>query len=385
MNKRFQPLNILIIEPYHTGSHASWAGGYKKKSRHNVEILSLEGRYWKWRMHGGAVTLAGRFLQEGLRPDLILATDMLDLTTFLALTRRVTAAVPSALYFHENQITYPWQPGDRDVANGRDGHYGFINFASALAADRVFFNSRYHMDEFLAGLEAFLKAFPDYNEAAAVGLIKARSSVLYVGMDFALLDSAAPEGDGAPREDRPPLILWNHRWEYDKNPEDFFRALYALDDKGLDFEVAILGENFKKRPVEFDEARQRLGERVVRFGFVEDFPSYVRWLKSADIAPVTSNHDFFGCSVIEAVRCGCFPILPRRLAYPEHVAEGLNEKIFYSDFDGLLSRLEWAVVNIAEVRRASLKKNVEKYGWDTLAPIYDREMEDMFIAARPTA
>ena len=30
---------------------------------------------------------------------------------------------------------------------------------------------------------------------------------------------------------REPLILWNHRWEYDKNPEPFFQSLFRLKDE----------------------------------------------------------------------------------------------------------------------------------------------------------
>ena len=136
-------MNILLLEPYYTGSHAQWVEGYARHSTHQVEILKTNGCFWKWRMHGGAVTLAKKFVKGGYRPDLLLTTDMLDLTTFLALTRDRTAAVPTAVYFHENQITYPWSPKDRDILANRDKHYGFINYATALAADAVFFNSQF--------------------------------------------------------------------------------------------------------------------------------------------------------------------------------------------------------------------------------------------------
>ncbi len=383
-------MHILIVEPYFTGSHASWAEGYRKNSCHNVEILSLPGRFWKWRMHGGAVTLARRFMERGFRPDLILATDMLDLTTFLALTRPLSNGIPTAIYFHENQITYPWPEGDRDRLKGRDGHYGFINFATALAADAVFFNSSFHRKSFLEGLSGFLRAFPDFNCLSHVGEIEKKSSVLYVGMDFRVLDEAmAGTGGEAPKE--PPLILWNHRWEEDKNPEEFFRALYALMERGLDFEVAVLGENFQKAPAVFDEARERLGARAAHFGYVEDYRGYAKWLKRADILPVTSIHDFFGCSVVEAMYAGVYPILPRRLAYPEHffrdggvtpikTAETVDA-FFYDGFEGLVSSLERAVVRIDETRKVSLGKGVAQYGWDNMAPLYDREMERIGRAA----
>jgi len=364
-------MDILLIEPYFTGSHARWAEGYKKASSHNIEILSMEGRYWKWRMHGGAVTLARRFNEGKSTPSLILATDMLDLTTFLSLTRRRTAGVPTALYFHENQLTYPWGPLDRDATNGRDQHYGFINYASALAADRVFFNSRFHMGSFLAALSGFLRSFPEHNEAGSVDAIREKSSVLHLGMDFSLLDAAPP----ADKAGKAPLILWNHRWEHDKNPAEFFRALYALDEQGLDFSVALLGENFRNRPVEFDEASERLGNRIVHTGFVRDAGEYAGWLRRADILPVTSHHDFFGASVIEAVRCGCLPLLPKRLAYPEHFPEDLHDLFFYDGFDGLVDRLAGAVAGIEAARAVKASHLVQRYCWKEMAHAYDAGME----------
>lgn len=360
--------NILIIEPYNSGSHAAWAEGYQNYSRHNVEILGMEGRYWKWRMHGGAVTLAKRFIEGDFKPDLIFASDMLDLSTFLALTRSRTAATPTALYFHENQLSYPWSPDDRDVIHKRDSHYGFINYSSALAADRLFFNSAYHMESFLDEVWRLLKNFPDYNELVTVKEMRNKSSVLHLGLDLKRLDGHRPESI---KKGGKPLILWNHRWEYDKNPADFFRALYIIAEKGLEFELAVLGENFRKKPAEFEEARERLGDRIVQFGYAEDFPSYASLLWKADIMPVTSNQDFFGGSVVEGIYCNNFPLLPKRLAYPEHIPEEFQEEFFYEDFDDLVGRLEKAIINIDDTRSKDVGRFVGGYRWEEMAPRYD--------------
>lgn len=117
------------------------------------------------------------------------------------------------------------------------------------------------------------------------------------------------------------------------------------------------------------------------FGFARDYATYARWLNRADILPVTSRHDFFGCSVVEAMYCGVFPILPRRLAYPEHLegkggeGSGEFERCFYDDFEGLIQRLEWALANIKETRKIKVRERAARYSWDKMAPIYDREME----------
>jgi len=230
-------MHILLIEPFFTGSHQAWAEGFRQHSEHEVELLTLPGRHWKWRMHGAAVTLAQQFLQSERQPDLILTTDMLHLSVFLSLTRQKLSDTPVALYFHENQLTYPWSPTDADVQKQRDNHYSFINYASALAADAVFFNSDYHRRSFLGALPDFLQQFPDFQNVDTISDIGRKSSVLPLGMDLAKFDDYASVG-----ENDIPIILWNHRWEYDKNPELFFETLFALDAEGLDFNLVVLGE-----------------------------------------------------------------------------------------------------------------------------------------------
>lgn len=385
-------MKIVIVDPYLTGSHADWAGEYAKHSSHDIVVLGLKGRHWKWRMHGGAVTLARLFCEGNYEPDLILASDMLDLTTFLALTRQQTAGTKTILYFHENQITYPWSGSDPDRARERDVHYGFINFTSALAADFIAFNSAYHMHSFLGALQPFLHAFPDYNEESAAAGIAAKSHVLHLGIDLRRFDECRIET----KPDQKPLILWNHRWEYDKNPDDFFRALFVLADAGLEFEVAVLGERFAEVPRIFSEAASRLGGRIVQFGFVDDFPGYASWLWKADIIPVTSIHDFFGVSVVQAVYCNTYPLLPNRLAYPEHLrlepgthfAEDLPERggglragqspeerrrnHIYEGFDDLVLMLGHRIQDIRRTRQTNTQTLVRHYDWRTMAPKYDR-------------
>lgn len=366
-------VNITLVEPFFTGSHAAWAEGYARSSRHHIETLSLSGHHWKWRMHGGAVTLARKFMQSTVQPDLLLATDMLDLATFLALTRSKTASVPVAVYFHENQVCYPLSPKDQDTANRRDHHYGFINFTSALAADKVLFNSRYHFNAFLGALPRFLKQFPTPNELGTLETLRKKSQVLPLGMDLHRFDPFK-HGEGAD-PDPAPLILWNHRWEYDKNPDEFFRALFVLDELGLDFRVALLGENFHHGRAIFDTARRKLGDKIVHFGYVENFADYARWLYRSDILPVTSNQDFFGASIVEAVYCGCYPLLPMRLSYPELVPHDVYPEIFYSDFEQLVDKLATAIKGIDAVRQQTFQQCLEQYDWGHMSVTYD----DCFI------
>lgn len=359
---------ITLLEPYFTGSHARWARGLARQSRHKIQLLRLPGRFWKWRMHGGAVTLARMFLEEDVEPDLIVATDMLDLTTYLALTRQRTANVPAAVYFHENQLTYPAPPGSR-----RDLHYGFINYASAHAADYVFFNSAFHRDAFLDELPRLLKHFPDYNELQTIDEIADKSEVLPLGMNLKRLDRVKPEV----RRDGPLRILWNHRWEYDKQPEVFFEALYALQAAAVPFQVIVTGESFRQRPDEFLEARSRLAEHILFFGYAENFETYARLLWDADVQVSCAIQDFFGGSTCEAIYGDCYPILPDRLNYRTFIPADQRERHLYHEFGGLVGRLRWAAENLRTVRETSLREAVSGFDWSQLIGRYDETLEGL--------
>ena len=366
-------MQILLVEPYDTGSHAAWMRGYQASSAHVVTILSLPGRYWKWRMPGGALPLARCFLASEAAPDLIVASDMLNLATFLALTRDRTAHVPVALYFHENQLTYPMGPRQR-----KEIHFqlALVNYFSAMAADAVFFNSRFHKDAFFRELPNVLKHYPDFTELETVDWLKDRSQVLALGLTLARFDVFRPRTEDETthyRREGRPLIVWNHRWEHDKNPRPFLNALKALAREGYAFDVAITGENFRQEPVEFEAARQVLGDRVVQYGYMAEFADYARLLWEADLQVSTAYHDFFGISTSEAIYCGCSPLLPNRLNYPDLIPEALHSQYLYREGYVLEAMRDW----LDDPRPAppALRAHIGRFDWSNVAPHYDSVFE----------
>ena len=291
------PISVWLISPYHTGSHKAWAEGYKGHSRHDVKLFTLAGRFWKWRMQGAAVELAAQTekLCEVHPPDLILATDMTNLPAWLALMRRVLPAqARTALYMHENQLTYPWRPGEKP-----DLTYAMVNWLSQLCADMVVFNTEFHRRSWFAALPNLLKHFPDYNHLDKIEEVEARSHVMPVGIDVQP-ESHRRDSSGLP------LILWNQRWEYDKRPDRFFRLLYRLEEAGHNFRLGVAGENFRNVPVEFEEAAKRLAHRIDHWGFLTSRKDYLALLRKADIVISTADHEFFGISILEAIQAGSF-------------------------------------------------------------------------------
>ena len=173
-------MKVLALEPWFGGSHRQFLQGLAHHSAHEFKLITMANRYWKWRMQGGAVTLANkaRDLQlEGFTPDVIFATDMVNVPAFLALTRDFLADTPIVLYFHENQLTYPLKEDQE-----RDYTYAYINYLSALAADRVVFNSQFHYDEFFDALPDLLRRFPDYTHLRTAQKVRQKSEVIHLGL-----------------------------------------------------------------------------------------------------------------------------------------------------------------------------------------------------------
>ncbi len=361
-------MHIALVEPYLGGSHAQWADGLRRHSRHAVCLLGMPARHWKWRMHGAALHMAERILALESPPEALLATDMVDLSSLLALLGRRLPPMPAILYMHENQLTYPWSAADEDPRRGRNLQYAFINLVSAACADRVIFNSEFHRQEFLQAIHPFLRRFPDFRPHGLDERIATRSEVIPPGLDLEGLLSANT-GIEKPGQ---AVILWNHRWEYDKDPDTFFHILRQVKDRGIPFKLIVLGRSYARQPAIFGQLREWFAEELLHLGYAEDRQAYARWLWLADIAPVTSRQDFFGISALEAVACNCYPLWPSRLAFPEHLPEAERSTHLYDDEKALLEKLCRAIEGVDRLRRRSFTHFARPYDWRTLTERYDR-------------
>ncbi|HYZ98590.1 MAG TPA: DUF3524 domain-containing protein [Acidimicrobiales bacterium] len=359
-------LRVVVCEPYFSGSHRAWAEGLAAHSAHDVRLVTHHGGFWKWRMQGAALTLADdlrRLVAGWGRPDVAVVSDMVHVPALLGLARDAVAGVPVVVYLHENQLTYPVRPSESP-----DDTYAMTNWLSMAAADRVVFNSEHHRRDVLAALPALLRRFPDHHHTGFLDEVATRSSVLPIGID-------ADRFAGPRPDNRPPVVLWNHRWEHDKDPAAFFAALGAVADAGVDFRLIVAGESYQTVPPVFEHARRRFARQLVSFGTAGD-GDYPGLLRRADVVVSTARHEFFGVAVAEAITAGALPLLPDRLSYPELVPDS-REPYLYADDAGLVERLCWALTDDAGRRAAAAdaRRHVERFDWRRVAPRYD----DLFV------
>jgi len=375
-------VRILFLEPYDGGSHRAFREGLAAHSSHEFVSLTLPARFWKWRMRGASVWFADRIAADGIAADLIMATDYLNVADLRGLLPQSLTRAPLLLYMHENPLTYPPAPAEEF-----DLHFGFTNILSGLAADRMVFNSDYHRTLFLDALPDYLGRMPEAVPRDVRSRLEAKSGVLPVGLQREphAVDAFAPylggacdpgAGPGWPRNGREPVILWNHRWEFDKRPDLFTRAILRLADAGLAFRLLLLGEPRQNVDV-FAELKERLADRIDAYGFAETREDYDGFLSTADIVVSCAEQEYFGISIAEAIHAGAYPVLPREQAYPDLYGRHCRGRHFYSHEVELVVLLDALLSGDACGHVCSLPLDCDAYCWPRLAPRFDALFEEM--------
>ncbi|MCI5137818.1 MAG: glycosyltransferase family 1 protein [Candidatus Electrothrix sp. AR1] len=201
--------------------------------------------------------------------------------------------------------------------------------------------------------------------------VRAKSVILYPGIDFQQIDAQlkgtpAEEQGYKEREDenKEPVIVWNHRWEHDKDPETFFLTLFELALE-YPFHVIVLGQQFRHQPEIFAQAKTVLGDRLIHCGYVKSREEYTRLLRRGDFVVSTAHHEFFGISMLEGVRAGCRPVVPDRLSYRE-----LFPKEYRYPEGGLREHLRQLFVTPRSLTNDEARMLTEAYSWPMLAARY---------------
>ena len=75
---------------------------------------------------------------------------------------------------------------------------------------------------------------------------------------------------------------------------------------------------------------------------------------------------------MEAIYCGAYPILPRRLTYPELVPDKYHSKHLYDNEDELYELVKGCIQDIPMVRDYSIGDWIRKFDWKKMTPLYDK-------------
>lgn len=293
---------VWLLSAYHADSHASWANWLMNNfPQLDWQLATLPGRHFRWRIRGNPLSWLGQLPEQ--TPDLLIATSMVDLATLRGL-RPDLAAVPSIYYFHENQFAYPPSGSQHSSIDPQ-----MVQLYGALCADRVLFNSAFNRNSCLRGIDQLMARLPDHTPDSLSQTILSKSRVLAVPIN------AITGG-----EKTPGLILWNHRWEYDKAPQVFAEALGLLREKTSHFSLALLGPRATKPHPALQKIRDTLRDHIAYDDLVSA-EQYQQIVAKSQIVVSTAIHEFQGLAVMQASSSGARPVVPDALCYPEQYPE----------------------------------------------------------------
>ena len=370
-------MRVLLLSAYDAHSHRRWRKGLVAAfPGWDWSVLTLPPRNFLWRVRGNSLSWA--FGERGVleQPcDLIIATSMTDLSTLRGMVASL-ATTPALVYYHENQFAYP----DRRTPP-RNGPR-IINLYSALAADRVLFNSEYNRQTFLDGVQAFLSSMPDQVPPGIPAVIREKSAILPVPLEQHWFEPASESASA----DAPLTLVWNHRWEYDKGPERLFAALMKLQQAGVEFRVHVIGQQFRDQPAVFARMRAQLGNTIGAWGMVKADADYRRLLRESHVVLSTALHEFQGLAVQEAVACGCIPLVPDRLAYPEFFEPGFRYPSTPDNPEAEVATIAARLIKLAGQHRAGrlpTVPDIDFLSWDSLQPAYAGQFAALIPPAEP--
>jgi glycosyltransferase involved in cell wall biosynthesis len=351
---------ILFLEPYYGGSHKNWFEELERYSGHQFESITLPAKHWKWRMASAASIFADKLSDFSAKDyDLILCSEFLSINRLRGELTKEWQEIPIACYFHENQILYPWSQHDKDTEYERNLHYIYHHLENLRNADSLIFNSYFHQNSLFQELMGLLTQLPKPKPVFDLKSIKEKSTVLYPGVDSFLYQE-----DKNIQLPEVPLILWNHRWDEDKNPAEFYDLIKTLIKEDFQFELALLGDLERTA---YHQMFQDLCPDKIKYKGKLPRDEYVKVLRSATISPVTSLHDFFGISVVEAILSGVKVFVPQRMAYHEHFTIEDHKTFSYRDSSELVTK-------VMDHKNQSIKNSIthcERYLWKNLISQYD--------------
>ncbi|XP_074450583.1 tRNA-queuosine alpha-mannosyltransferase isoform X8 [Larus michahellis] len=360
-------MSVLLIEAFYGGSHKQLMDLLQEELREDCVLWTLPAKKWHWK----ARTAALYFMQTvpaSTNYRILFASSVLNLAELAAL-RPDLAKLKKVLYFHENQLVYPVQK-----CQERDFQYGYNQVLSCLVADVVVFNSAFNMESFLTSIGKFMKLIPDHRPKDLEKIIRPKCQVLYFPVRFPDVSRFMPEhklarlekvigvksngdayrSEGLPGQQKSRALMKTSDARRESGLCEAQPGLCTTQHEGPPSPLtapARLGTSEASESTNpcQEEDKQHLTFNLGNISSGRDYqqrPLHVAW-----------PHRW-----VEAVYCGCYPLCPKALVYPEI----FPAEYLYSTPEQLFKRLQNFCKRPDIVRKHLYKGETAGFSWAAL-------------------
>ena len=309
-------LDILALEPFFGGGRRNMLETLIHYSRHRWTLLKLPPRRIERRLTAAAHWFAEQLTRHWQsRVDILFTSEAMNLADLYRLVPALLKK-PSVVYFHDNQLPHPSVTTSSPLE--------MANLNTATAATEIWFNSLFHLREFLNRASALVARHPELSSRNPMPEITAKAHLMRPPVDFQPIQDTLMQ---SPVQRKKKTIFVDTR---DANVQLLNAALSTVHRRGEKFELITIG------PVE------ELNQDLPRTTLPEaDERAHVRAMLSSGIFLSTKD----GCTAdyrgVRSLAAGCWPIVPANGCYPEIIPGRIHGHTMHdSSPSGLSSKLQ---------------------------------------------
>ena len=309
-------LDILALEPFYGGIRRTMLDTLIRCSRHRWTLLKLPPRRIERRLTAAAHWFAEQLSRHWVgHTDLLFTSEALNLSDLTRLIPQLLET-PSVVYFHSNQLPLP----DAKSQSPLD----LINLNSASAASEIWFNSQFHLNQFLSRAGSLVRRYPELASRSPMSDLKAKAKVYVPPVDTTAVHDLTVEG----KKSRSKRTVFVDTTDSDV---DLLNAAFAtLLRRGELFHILTLGP----------AAGLSTDLPITEIDVWND-DAQAQAMAEAGVYVSARPDAFCDHQAVRALTAGCWPLVPSAGCYGELLPSSIHSSCMYGhDPDVLASRLQ---------------------------------------------
>ncbi|HSV16368.1 MAG TPA: DUF3524 domain-containing protein [Tepidisphaeraceae bacterium] len=350
-------LDILALEPFFGGIRRNMLETIIRCSRHRWTLLKLPPRRIERRLAAAAHWFSEQLSRHWVgHVDLLFTSEALNLADLYRLTPNL-ARKPAVVYFHSNELP---EPGVTSVNPALD----YANLNTAAAATEIWFNSKFHVRMFLAGVNALVTANTEFAAQNPMPALTVKIRHMPPPVDLSIARELTAQQPPPVRGKRTVFVETR-----DANIDLLNAGLGILQRRGEKVQLITVG------PVEHlttEVPRQTLPEN--------DVVGQSRAILESTIFASTKIAATFDEHAVRALALGCRTVMPRTGVYPELLPKAMHGSCLYDiGADSLASRLQDALYGPANVPGAQdeLERSLHTFDLITICKLIDERLSEL--------